>query len=214
MKLTTIRQLLPICIAASTLLIPQLAKAQLPTIIDGSQSVAPETPVSNPQTTTAATTGLKVSCQDLKTVVKKGDREAVMVTWNSTFFGKEFTPAKRCQMVSERLQQVANLNGGTFKELQLASGVVNSQPVICALQSGSNKCDRQNLLFTLKPENARNPEAVIQKMFNFAKDGSSTIDESASQRSRVDMNLGHWEQKAFARPLPSSNNSIGNDTGF
>jgi hypothetical protein len=137
-----------------------------------------------------------------------------MVTWNSGYFGKEFTPAKRCQMVSERLQQAANLNGGTFKDLQLASGTVNSQAVICALQSGSNKCDRENLLFTLKPENARNPEAVIQKLFTFAQDGSSSIDESASHRSRVDLNLGRWEQQAFSRRVPSSTNSRSNDTGF
>ena len=64
-------------------------------------------------------------------------------------------------MVSERLQQAANINGGTFKDLQLASGTVNAQPVICALQSNGTKCNRQNLLFTLKPENARNPDAVI-----------------------------------------------------
>ena len=139
-----------------------------------------------------------------------------MVTWSSGYFGKEFTPAKRCQMVSERLQQVANLNGGTFKDLQLASGTVNSQPVICALQSGSQKCDRQNLLFTLKPENARNPEVVIQKIFNFAQDGSSSLNESSSRKPQVDMNLGNWEQKAFSQPSKKSSttNSRNPDTGF
>ncbi len=214
MKLITIDRLILTCIAtASTLIISQLATAQLPPIVDGVQPVAPESPNLTP-VTTAAATGLKVSCQNLKTVVQKGDREAIMVTWNSGYFGKEFTPAKRCQMVSERLQQAANHNGGTFKDLQLASGTVNSQAVICALQAGSNKCDRGNLLFTLKPENARNPEAVIQKLFTFAQDGSSSIDESASQRSRVDLNLGRWEQQAFSRRVPASTTSSSNDTGF
>ena len=138
-----------------------------------------------------------------------------MVSWNYDGFGREFTPEKRCQMVSERLQQAANSNGGTFKDLQLASGTVNSQAVICALQSNSNKCDRQNILFTLKPENARNPDAVIQKIFSFARDGSSSLNESASSNPSVDLNLGTWEQKAFPRTGKITAPQRGsNDTGF
>jgi len=116
-------------------------------------------------------------------------------------------------MVSERLQQVANLNGGTFKDLQLASGTVNSQPVICALQSNGTKCNRQNLLFTLKPENARNPEAVIQKIFSFAQDGSSSLNESVSSQPKSDVNLGTWEQKAFPQSNSPTTNRNAN-TGF
>jgi hypothetical protein len=215
MKLTTIKQILMTSmVTASTLISPQLVQAQLPTIVDGYNLVVPEQP--SQVMTTAAAPKITVSCQELKTVVHKGEREAIMVTWSSGYFGQEFTPAKRCQMVSERLQQVANLNGGTFKDLQLASGTVNSQPVICALQSGSQKCDRQNLLFTLKPENARNPAAVIQQIFNFAQAGSSSLNESASRKPQVDMNLGNWEQKAFSQPSQKSSttNSRNLDTGF
>jgi Circadian oscillating protein COP23 len=176
------------------------AIAQLPTIVN-----------SNSQTT-----NLKVSCQNLTTVVQKGDRQATMLTWNYDGFGKEFTPEKRCQIVSERLQQVANNNGGTFKDLQLASGTVNSQVVICALQANNNKCNRQNILFTLKPENARNPEAVVQKIFGFAQDGSSSINESASTRTtKLDTNLGSWEQKTFPQTKRATNIDRKKvDTGF
>ncbi len=220
MKLTNLTQLfLPCTLTLATTFAAQTGRSQLPPIVDGggSQTNLTVTDVPNnvPQVTSAAVSNLRVVCQDLKTVVQKGDRQAVMVSWNYDGFGREFTPEKRCQMVSQRLQQAANSNGGTFKDLQLASGTVNSQSVICALQSNSSKCDRQNILFTLKPENARNPAAVIQKIFSFARDGSSSLDESASSQPRVDLNLGTWEQKAFPRTTPNSAPQRRNtDTGF
>jgi hypothetical protein len=236
-SLTTTKFLLTCIITASTLSIPKLAQAQLPPIVDSPpqtgntqkdipsssltttpaapeapapEASAPEAPSPAPVTTAAAST-IKVNCQDLKTVVKKGDREATMVNWNYDGFGKEFTPAKRCQIVSERLQQAADNNGGSFKDLQVASGTLNSQPVICALQPKDRKCNQQNLLFTLKPENSRNPDAVIQKIFNFAKDGSSSLNESASFTPKADTSLGNWEQKAFpqsaTKPAPKTSAS-------
>ncbi len=214
MKLATLPQiLLASTLTAVTLFSTQFAQAQLPPIVDNNptNSLAPNSGDNsggdgnsgansggNSEQIVAAAATLKVSCQDLTTVVKKGDRQATMVSWSYGGFGKEFTPEKRCQMVSERLQQVADANGGTFKDLQLASGTINSQPVICALQSNAKKCTTENLLFTLKPENARNPEAVIQKIFTFAQDGTGTLNESASTRPlKADLNLGNWEQKVF-----------------
>jgi hypothetical protein len=185
----------------------QSANAQLPPIVDSSESNNDSQPGitikenlgNSPQIINVAAASLKVSCQDLKTVVQKGDNQAVLLTWSYDGFGKEYTPEKRCQIVSERLQKAANINGGTFKNLKIASGTVNSLAVICAIRANSSKCNRQNMLFTLKPENARNPDAVIQRIFSFARDGSGSIDESATaqQQSTVDTNLGNWEQKAF-----------------
>lgn len=194
---------------------PELAQAQLPMIINSEQpDNSPQEPPNNSQTTASAP-NLKVTCQDLKTVVQKGDREAVMLTWSYDGFGKEFTPEKRCQMVSERLQKVADINGGTFKDLQLASGTVNSQSVICALQPKINKCNRQNLLFTLKPENARNPEVIIEKVFGFAQDGNSVVEESDSRSTKVGKNLGTWEQRAFPASTKSTTTNRRNSSqGF
>lgn len=194
--------------------------AQLPPIVDNipqaDLSVSDSPGSNNDRVVNVAATSLKVSCQNLTTVVQKGDRQATMFAWNYDGFGKDFTPEKRCQIVSERLQQAVNKNGGTFKELQLASGTLNSQVVICALSAKSNKCNRQNILFTLKPENARNPEGVMQKIFEFAQDGSSSINESASTRAtKLDLNLGNWEQKAFPQTKRAINvNRKKVDTGF
>lgn len=223
MKLITAldRLIISMLLTAVTISIAPFAQAQLPPIVDSNpqsgltvkdnQNNAPEPSNNNSnnnnsgEVITASANTLKVTCQDLTTLVQKGDRQAVMVTWNYDGFGKDFSREKRCQVVSQRLQEVANLNGGTFKDLQLASGTVNSQPVICALQSNSKKCNSKNLLFTLKPENARNPDAVIQKIFTFAQDGTSSLNESASSNhQKADMNLGNWEQKAFPQSKTSS----------
>jgi Circadian oscillating protein COP23 len=225
MKTTITSKIFQICIATiSAIVIPQLAQAQLPTIIDNTapaatqeapkeapKETAKETPKEAPketakettkeiprETTTASVSKLEVQCQDLKTVVRKGDRQAVMMTWTSNYFGKEFSNAKRCQVVSERLQSAANANGGTFQGLELASGTVNFQPVICALQNGGKKCNRSNMLFTLKPENAADPEAVIEQFFTFAEEGSGSVNESTNSQPKSDRSLGNWERKTFA----------------
>lgn len=116
MKLTHITQLLLTALTVSVGM-SQSVVAQLPPIVDTQNNLTvTETPNNVPQVTASVST-LRVSCQDLKTVVQKGDRQAVMVNWNYDGFGQDFTPQKRCQMVSERLQQAANINGGTFKDL-------------------------------------------------------------------------------------------------
>ncbi len=184
---------------------PLQVMAQMPTVVDPSQPATP--------TTTAAISKIKVSCQDLKTVVEKGDRQATMMTWNSNHFGKEFSNKKRCQIVSERLQKAANQNGGTFQGLQLASGTVNFQAVVCALPTSSGKCDKENMLFTLKPENANNPQVVIQQILTFAEEGNGSVEESSGSSRKVDVNLGGWERRAFApqvKVAPTKPNSSKN----
>ena len=212
--------LLASIVTAMTISISQSVQAQIPLVVDGKKPPGTSQPdiqqePQPPSATTTAASKLRVSCQDLKTIVQKGDREAVMLTWSYGGFGREYTPAKRCQIVSTRLQKAANLNGGTFKDIQLASGTLNSQSVICALKSNDRNCSSKNLLFTLKPENASNPDAVIQQIFSFAQDGNSSLNESASNKPQVNKNLGEWEQKVFtgsAKKAPATNNTA--NTGF
>ena len=213
MKSTMINRIWSIWIATiSTIIIPQLAQAQIPNIVDTTAPVTPADTSTSPNI--AATSKLEVKCRDLKTVVSKDDQQAVMITWTTNYFGSEFTNSNRCRIVSERLQKAANLNGGTFKGLDLASGNVNAQTVICALPSSSNKCDSNNMLFTLKPENAGNPEAVIKEILSFAADGSGAVQEGVRFRSRVDLSLGNWERKAFKPKKPSALKPKRIKTGF
>jgi hypothetical protein len=207
-------------VAIMTIAIAPLAQAQNPLTINGNRTPNNGADIQEepaPSTNTALSTSkLKVNCQNLKTVVRKGDRQAVMLSWSYGGFGKEYTPAKRCQIVSTRLQKAANSNGGTFKDMQLASGPLNNQTVICALRARERACSSKNILFTLKPENAKNPNAIIEQIFSFSRDGSGSIEESASADRKINTDLGDWEQKAFAdnaQKSPASNNN-NTDSGF
>jgi Circadian oscillating protein COP23 len=223
MKATTLTKitLISIYIAIGLVRVP-IAQAQLPTVsapqppqIVPSSTPTPQTsPTAPDPTSTATASTIQVRCENLATVVQKGERQALMFNWHTNYFGAEFTPDKRCQMVSARIQAAADLNGGTLKGLQLGSGILNSQTVICILPTGENKCTDRNLLFTLKPENAKRSQAIIAKILTFAKNGSTTIDESARDRAKLDTDLGNWERQAFPEPKKSPMRNQTPNTGF
>jgi Circadian oscillating protein COP23 len=226
MKATTLTKitLISIYIAIGLVRAP-IAQAQLPTVsapqppqIVPSSIPTPQNPQTSPTapdpTSTATASTIQVRCENLATVVQKGERQALMFNWHTNYFGAEFTPDKRCQIVSARIQAAADLNGGTLKGLQLGSGILNSQTVICILPTGENKCTDRNLLFTLKPENAKRSQAIIAKILTFAKNGSTTIDESARDRAKLDTDLGNWERQAFPEPKKSPMRNQTPNTGF
>ena len=171
----------------------------------------PPPPDSNPVATASL---IKVGCDGLQTVVQKGERQAFLFNWKTGYFGTEYTPETRCQIVSQRLQAATDRNGGTLKGLQLESGRLNGQMVICVLQSGENGCTNRNLLFTLNPENAKQPQAVIAKILTFASSGSARIDESAKRPSPVNPDLGSWERQAFPDSEKSPPQTKGANPGF
>jgi Circadian oscillating protein COP23 len=222
MQATTLTKisLISICVAIGVMRAP-IAQAQLtPSKPAGLPTVtAPQPPQIVPNSTTSPTQSspitastISVKCKNLSTVVQKGDRRASLFNWRTNYFAADYTPDKRCQMVSARLQAVANLNGGTLKGLQLGSGTLNRQVVICVLQTGENNCTDRNLLFTLKPENAKRPEAIIAKILTFAEDGSTSIDESARPTSKSGVDLGSWERRAF--PESKKSRTRNPNTGF
>jgi Circadian oscillating protein COP23 len=223
MKATTLTKitLISIYIAIGLVRVP-IAQAQLPTVttpqppqVVPSSTPTPQNPTAPDPTATATASTIQVRCEALSTIVQKGERQALMFNWHTNYFGAEYTPEKRCQIVSARIQAAADLNGGTLKGLQLGSGILNSQTVICILQTGGeNKCTDHNLLFTLKPENAKRSQAIIAKILTFAKNGSTTIDEGARVRSKLDADLGNWERQAFPEPKKSPIRNQNPNTGF
>jgi Circadian oscillating protein COP23 len=227
MKATNLTKitLISIYIAIGLVRVP-IAQAQLPTVtapqppqVVPSSIPTPQNPPASPTapdpTSTATASTIQVRCEALSTVVQKGERQALMFNWHTNYFGAEYTPEKRCQIVSARIQAAADLNGGTLKGLQLGSGILNNQTVICILQTGGeSKCTDRNLLFTLKPENAKRSQAIIGKILTFAKNGSTTIDEGARLRSKLDADLGNWERQAFPEPKKSPIPNQNPNTGF
>ena len=120
------------------------------------------------------------SGNDPATLVQVNGRilRSPLIVWSTHYFGAEYTPQQRCQEVSAKLTQVVAQNGGRLSNLRLSTGYVYGQAVVCYLNNASS-CDGSNVLFTLKPENARNAPGVLARLANFGRYGSgSAIPES------------------------------------
>jgi hypothetical protein len=110
------------------------------------------------------------------TLVKVGDRtlQSPLIIWTSTAFGDDYPPQRRCELVSARMANAVAENNGRLQNLRLAIGELNDQTVLCYTNGGS-ACTADNLLFTLKPENARNPQTVLSRLLNFGRTGSGEV---------------------------------------
>ncbi|MGR3277115.1 COP23 domain-containing protein [Acaryochloris marina NIES-2412] len=83
-----------------------------------------------------------------------------LIVWESTFFGPQYTPEQRCQMVSQRFQTL--WDSGRLKFLN--AGRMNRQNVICATsKTGIEGCLKDGLLITLEPKD--DPHNVLNELF-------------------------------------------------
>jgi len=119
------------------------------------------------------------------TVAKRGNAvsSSPLVAWNTTEFGEQWTPQKRCNHVSNKLTKAVADNGGRLGELNLTTGKLDStQTVVCIVNSTQENCNNNNILFTLNQKNANNPSAVLAKITNFSQGlaSDSTVSESGS----------------------------------
>ena len=118
------------------------------------------------------------------TVAKRGDDDvspSPLIRWNTPEFGPEYTPEKRCQIVSTRLTNIVAKNGGWLGGLDLTAGKVeNGSTVVCLVNQQSRSCNLGNMLFTLNEKNSNNPNQVLKTITSFAKGeaNSSNVDES------------------------------------
>ncbi len=92
-----------------------------------------------------------------------------LVNWSRVIetSGETFTPERRCQEVTERLNNMIVANGiSSWADLKFTVGTVNSTPVVC-LVSGSETCSNNNMLLTLTGENAKNPQMALKAVISF-----------------------------------------------
>jgi hypothetical protein len=118
------------------------------------------------------------------TVAKKGDQTTPpLIVWETTYFGPDYTPENRCNIVSKKLTQAVANNGGELAGLNLTHGRVNNQTVICWVK-GKGRCNAQNMLFTLRPANAQKAPAIVQQIEKFALGEAAIppVAESTPQR--------------------------------
>ena len=91
-----------------------------------------------------------------------------IITWNSSYFERaNYDNQRRCEIVSAKFQKFSDR--GTLK--YLTNGMVNRQPVICAVANKNAICNKDNFLYTLK--SADEAEMKLKKL-RAIRSGAST----------------------------------------
>lgn len=83
-----------------------------------------------------------------------------LIVWESNFFGTAWTPAKRCEAVTQRFQQFSDQRLLKF----VSTGSMNNYKVIC-ISEQAGQCLEQGLLITLEPKDR--PTRVLRQLFNY-----------------------------------------------
>jgi Circadian oscillating protein COP23 len=106
----------------------------------------------------------------LTTVIRSSSKGNVpMFFWKDTSFGDSWTPEKRCQEVSRRLE-VFNDRG----ELKyIASGELNGYPTLCVKKELDDRCNDNNLLITLKL--GEDASKILQEIIAFRDSKGAAI---------------------------------------
>ncbi len=198
------------------------------------ETTHPPTPASNnpsnsQQTGDEAYSGTKFTCVSQgngkwATVGQRpGGQPIPVIIWTqsaSKYFGSQFAPENRCQIVTSKFNTAVRESGGSLQDVLLTSGNVNGQVVICVISDRDNGCQEKNTLFTLKPENAKNPDKVLSQLLEISTKGSDggVITETRSNRRRVIVKLSDVlaARRSSSSPLkkPKVQNNRRNQTGL
>jgi len=113
---------------------------------------------------------------DFVTIARRGDQVTPpVINWKPTL--GYYTPKAHCYIVSQELTRIVAENGGKLKNLQLITGTVRNQVVVCAVNK-LKSCNSSNMLFSLRTENASNEQGVAT-LNQFSVLGSrTTVTES------------------------------------
>lgn len=149
---------------------------------------------------TASAEGVKFICANNDkgqptTFASSGRGNIPMIIWQ-TELGGEFTPQKRCEMVSEKFQNFYDRGILQF----LTTGYIlakSGNPInfICpatsdgggcvCLRNNSSNCEEYEVLYTLKPGDS--PSTKLQQLMDLRLGASGPINET-NQRIYIDMN--------------------------
>jgi hypothetical protein len=153
----------------------------------------PATSATSPDPAETVSTSIRCTSSGGKftTVAEQGSERAVLFTWKTTEFGPEYTPEKRCQIVSAKFNNFVQENGGSFENLSLTIDSVNGYPVICMKKTGVGSC---RVLFTLKKENQSQAEKIILSLQNPGRDGSDGINETRIPSVK----LSEWSKRKLS----------------
>ncbi|MEL6930890.1 MAG: COP23 domain-containing protein, partial [Cyanobacteria bacterium J06600_6] len=103
-----------------------------------------------------------------------------IIEWRTTEFGGEFDPQSRCQIVSEKFQKYAQ--AGTLK--YFTTGSVDRTPVICAVASQNDPCNRESMLYTLKK--GSDAGETLKQLLDVRSGASGTALNETNSRLYID----------------------------
>lgn len=120
------------------------------------------TPPSRAQNNTGVGFYCGTSNGEPATIVKTATKgEVPLIVWAYPGFGSEFTPEKRCQIVTQRFQQY--YEEGTLD--YVTAERIRGYDTVCVARTQGGPCEGR-VLFTLPPrQNANN---AIEQIFNFS----------------------------------------------
>ncbi len=110
------------------------------------------------------------------TIVQRNNLRTIkpLLIWQTTEFGDNWKPEKRCNHVTEKLNKAVGNNNGYLSNLALTYGPVGNYTVICVATSPET-CTANNMLFTLKQDNAQKPQKVLAQIAEFARNQGSVV---------------------------------------
>lgn len=139
------------------------------------------------------------------TIVKTKRGTVQFIVWKSIYFKNSgWTPQKRCEEVTRRLQKF--YEDGILNII--TDGTINGQPVICVAERKPGQvatCKNNGLLITLEAKD--NPEKVMKDLFdqNRLSGGNSPFVRGGSD---FVININHFLQTAPLIEDTATNNSV------
>ena len=141
-----------------------------------------------------------------KTLVTTPDGEILtFINWQSNAFGDNFTPERRCQIVTQRLQTYSS----SGKLETLIASRMNGVPVICVGQN--NRCDSSlpdnGLVITVRPR--VDPMRTLQQIADFRNGSGGELTETGSGLRSLNMHCYLTQKKPanYAQCVRTQNTS-------
>ncbi len=134
------------------------------------------------------------------TIATRGNvKSSALLIWETAEFGDNYTPEKRCHIVSEKLTTFVTDSGGRLQNLLLKTGNVNNYAVMCAVAKYNQICNEKNTVLTFNKDNRLSQDKVLKTVDQFAKGQDTTpVYESGNSSPIIPVNV--------ATKLPSTNN--------
>ena len=139
-------------------------------------------------------------------VTEDGEKTEPLITWNSqSMSGSGYTPRRRCNEVTERLNTVVANVGGRFSDVLLTTGTVKGMGVVCWVNDEQSGCDESNVLVTMS--SGKDPGQFLANLVNRRANPFQAGVPGQETTARTVVKFGQFveQELAAAKNRPSNN---------